>query len=217
MMNAEWEMMKDEKKFPMETELNILVVEDDPDIRFATVRLLRNVGYPVAEAENGETALCLVRETHPDLVLLDVMLPDTDGYEICRTIKTDQDLKNTYVILLSGSKTGSDDQSEGLEMGADGYVARPVSNRELLARVQSMVCIIRAERDRDSLIGELQEALASIKTLRGLLPICCHCKKIRDDKGYWSQLERYIHEHSDAEFSHSICPECLGKFYPEYA
>jgi CheY-like chemotaxis protein len=217
MMNAEWEMMKDEKKFPMETELNILVVEDDPDIRFATVRLLRNVGYPVAEAENGETALCLVRETHPDLVLLDVMLPDTDGYEICRTIKTDQDLKNTYVILLSGSKTGSDDQSEGLEMGADGYVARPVSNRELLARVQSMVRIIRAERDRDSLIGELQEALASIKTLRGLLPICCHCKKIRDDKGYWSQLERYIHEHSDAEFSHSICPECLGKFYPEYA
>ncbi len=217
MMSVECGMMNDEREFPVETGLNILVVEDDPDIRFATVRLLRKAGYSAAEADTGEMGLHLVRETHPDLVLLDVMLPDLDGYEICRTIKMDQDLKNTYVILLSGSKTGSGDQSEGLEMGADGYVVRPVSNRELLARVQSMVRIIRAERDRDRLIGELQEALVSIKTLRGLLPICCHCKKIRDDKGYWSQLEKYLHEHSDAEFSHSICPECLGKLYPEYA
>jgi DNA-binding response OmpR family regulator len=200
----------------METGLNILVVDDDQDIRFATVRLLGNAGYSVTEADTGEEGLCLVRETHPDLVLLDVVLPDKDGYEICRTIKTDEKLKNTYVILLSGSKTGSDDQSEGLEIGADGYVARPVSNRELLARVQSMFRIIRAERDRDRLIGELQEALASIKTLRGLLPICCNCKKIRDDNGYWSQLEKYLHEHSDAEFSHSICPECMGKLYPDY-
>jgi len=200
----------------VKTGLNILVVDDDPDIRFATVRLLRKAGYLVAEADTGEMGLCLVRETHPDLVLLDVMLPDKDGYEICRIIKTDEELKNTYVILISGKKTWSDDQSEGLEIGADGYVARPVSNRELLARVQSMVRIIRAERDRDRLIGELQEALASIRTLRGLLPICCHCKKIRDDKGYWSQLEKYLHEHSDAEFSHSICPECREKLYPDY-
>ena len=211
-------MRNDDKKRDnmMETTVSILVVDDDPVIRFAAVRLLRKAGYPVAEAENGETALRLVRETHPDLVLLDVMLPDKDGYEICRIIKTDQDLKNTYVILLSSKKTGSDDQSEGLEIGADGYVARPVSNRELLARVQSMVRIIRAERDRDRLIGELQDALANIRILRGLLPICCNCKKIRDDKGYWSQLEKYLHEHSDAEFSHSICPECLRKLYPEY-
>jgi DNA-binding response OmpR family regulator len=208
--------MNDEREFPVETGLNILVVDDDPDIRFATVRLLGKAGYSVTEADTGEKGLCLVRQTHPDLVLLDVMLPDTDGYEICRIIKTDAELKDTYVILLSGKKTGSDDQSEGLEIGADGYVARPVSNRELLARVQSMVRIIRAERDRDRLIGELQEALANIRTLRGLLPICCHCKKIRDDKGYWSQLEKYIHEHSDAEFSHSICPDCLGKLYPDY-
>ncbi len=138
-------MMKDKREFPVETDLNILVVDDDPDIRFGTARLLRKAGYPVAEAENGETALRLVRETHPDLVLLDVVLPDIHGYEICRTIKTDEALKSTYVILLSGMKTASDDQSEGLEIGADGYVARPVSNRELLARVQSMVRIIRAE------------------------------------------------------------------------
>lgn len=138
-------MMREARDKLMETTVSILVVDDDPDIRSAVVRLLRNAGYPVAEAENGETALRLVRETRPDLVLLDVMLPDTDGYEICRTIKADKELKNTYVILLSGKKTGSDDLSEGLEIGADGYVARPVSNRELLARVQSMVRIIRAE------------------------------------------------------------------------
>ena len=137
--------MQDKPDEMLEMRVNILVVDDDPDIRFATARLLRNAGYPVTEAENGETALRRVRKTRPDLVLLDVMLPDKDGYEICRTIKADQSLKNTYVILLSGKKTGSDDQSEGLEIGADGYVARPVSNRELLARVQSMVRIIRAE------------------------------------------------------------------------
>lgn len=209
-------MMKDKREFPVETDLNILVVDDDPDILFATARLLRKAGYPVAEAESGVTALRRVREIHPDLVLLDVVLPDTDGYEVCRTIKTDEKLKNTYVILLSGSKTGTDDQSEGLEIGADGYVARPVSNRELLARVQSMMRIIRAERDRDRLIGELQEAMARIKTLGGLLPICSYCKKIRDDKGYWNQVENYVQEHSDAQFSHGICRECADKHYSEY-
>ena len=73
-----------------------------------------------------------------------------------------------------------------------------------------------AEAEREKLIGELQSALASIKTLRGFLPICASCKKIRDDKGYWNQLESYIHEHTDVEFSHGICPECAKTLYPEY-
>jgi PAS domain S-box-containing protein len=72
-----------------------------------------------------------------------------------------------------------------------------------------------AEADREKLIKELQEALKSIKTLRGLLPICASCKKIRDDKGYWNGLETYIHQHTEAEFTHGICPECMRKLYPE--
>lgn len=72
-----------------------------------------------------------------------------------------------------------------------------------------------AELEKEQLISDLQEALAKVKKLSGLLPICMHCKKIRDDKGYWKQIEAYIHEHSDAEFSHSICKECAEKYYPD--
>lgn len=71
------------------------------------------------------------------------------------------------------------------------------------------------EEEREKLIGQLQEALAEIKTLSGFLPICASCKKIRDDKGYWNQIETYIQNHSEAEFSHSICPDCARKLYPE--
>jgi PAS domain S-box-containing protein len=71
------------------------------------------------------------------------------------------------------------------------------------------------EKDREELIAKLKKALTEVKTLRGFLPICSACKKIRDDKGYWNQIESYVREHSEAEFSHSICPECLHKLYPD--
>jgi hypothetical protein len=75
----------------------------------------------------------------------------------------------------------------------------------------------RAEEERERLIGDLQNALAEVKALSGLLPICSSCKKVRDDQGYWTQIERYIEARSDASFSHSICPDCLKKLYPEVA
>jgi len=200
----------------MNSEMKILVVDDEPDIRLITGRVLESAGYSVAEAETGKGCLDSVREKASDLVLLDVMLPDMDGYEVCRRIKADDALKGTYVLMFSGRRIDSDDQSEGLEIGADGYVTRPISNRELLARVQSMVRIIRAERERDRLIKELTAAMANIKTLKGLLPICASCKKIRNDKGYWQQVEGYLAEHADIQFSHGICPACMEKLYPEF-
>jgi len=196
--------------------MKILVVDDEPEIRFATLRVLKSAGYSVEESETGKGCIETARKHIPDLILLDVMLPDMDGYEVCRQIKEDKALAGTYVMLLSGKKTASDDQSQGLEIGADGYVARPISNRELLARVEAMVRIIRAERERDRLIQELQAAMASIKTLKGLLPICASCKKIRNDKGYWQQVESYLAEHSEVQFSHGICPDCMVKLYPEF-
>jgi DNA repair exonuclease SbcCD ATPase subunit len=73
----------------------------------------------------------------------------------------------------------------------------------------------QAEKERENLIAELQDAVTKIKTLSGLLPICSNCKKIRDDKGYWKQIESYIRDHSEAEFTHSMCPICAKKLYPE--
>lgn len=199
----------------MKQTVNALIVEDDPGIRAATARVLRTAGHTVTEAASGEACLAAVREQRPDLVLLDVILPDADGVDLCRRIKTDPEFGGTYVVLISGTKTLPDDQAGGLEYGADGYIVRPIANRELAARVASLARIIRAERERDRLITELRAALAEIKILSGLLPICSHCKKIRDDRGYWNQLEAYITAHSDASFTHGICPACAEKYYPE--
>jgi PAS domain-containing protein len=74
----------------------------------------------------------------------------------------------------------------------------------------------KAEKEREELIHELQEALAKVKLLSGLLPLCASCKKIRDDDGYWNQIDTYIRDHADVEFSHSICPDCAKRLYPEY-
>jgi CheY-like chemotaxis protein len=193
--------------------ISILVVDDDPEIRFATARLLKSAGYRVLEAEDAAGCFSIAREQRPDLILLDVNLPDMSGFDLCRTIKADPSTKGIYVMMLSGSATEEEDRVEGLEMGADGYLIRPISNRELLARMASMQRIILAERERDRLIEELKNAIAQVKILSGLLPICSNCKKIRDDKGYWRQLEAYIRDHSEAEFTHGICPECMKLLY----
>jgi hypothetical protein len=81
--------------------------------------------------------------------------------------------------------------------------------------VQEITNRKKAEEEREKLIMELQNALGKVKLLSGFLPICAACKKIRDDKGYWNQIESYIRDHSEAKFSHSICPDCFKKLYPE--
>ena len=164
----------------------------------------------------------IARAQRPDIVLLDVMLPDMTGTEVCKHIKQDEDLEGTFVILVSGVRVSSDYQADGLNVGADGYVIKPITNRELVARVQAVARIKRAEdalrqkeREQKKLIVELQEALAEIRTLKGFIPICASCKKIRDDEGYWNQLEAYISKHTDAIFTHSICPQCAEKYKAE--
>jgi DNA-binding response OmpR family regulator len=200
----------------------ILVAEDDHDLLLLTTEVLRKAGYEVLEALTGTECLDAVRTRHPDLVLLDVMLPDMTGTEVCRQIKADESLQGIFVILISGLRVSSSHQADGLNVGADGYIIKPISNKELLARVESMVRIKRAEdalrekeKEQERLISELQEALAEIKTLRGFIPICAWCRKVHDDEGYWQQLEAYISKHTDAVFSHGICPECAEKYRGE--
>lgn len=197
------------------SDIRILVVDDDPDILFATIRVLKKEGFDVISADAGNQSLEMVENDHPDLILLDVQLPDIQGTEVCEKIKGNLDHQKKYIMMLSGNKTSSDDQAEGLDSGADGYIARPISNRELVSRVNAMVRLIRAERKTDSYILELEQAMEKIKVLSGIVPICMHCKQIRNDKGYWNRLEEFIENHSEAQFSHSICEPCLEKHYPE--
>lgn len=199
----------------MNEEIQILVVDDDPEVLFATSRVLKSAGYQVLQATSGQECLELVRRNPPALILLDVVLPDVQGTEVCRQIKQELKASRIFIVLLSGVKTASEEQADGLEGGADGYIARPISNKELLARVRAMLRIAQAEQERDRLYLELKEAQDKVKVLSGLLPICCHCKMIRDDAGYWRQLESYVQKHSEASFSHGICPECAQKYYPE--
>jgi len=196
-------------------QFKVLVTDDNPDILLLSTMLLTRAGYEVLEAATGEACLVAVRTYHPDLVLLDVMLPGMSGIEVCRQIKSDENLKDIIVILASGIQVSSELQAAGLDIGADGYFIRPISNREFLARVQAGERIKRAEdalrtkeRQQQELISHLEEALAEIKTLKGFIPICASCKKIRDDEGYWNQLEAYISKRTDAVFSHGLCPEC---------
>jgi PAS domain S-box-containing protein len=130
----------------MNEKTRILVVDDDPHLLQGMSRILKSAGYETIEAANGTECLRFTIEQKPDLVLLDVMLPDINGVEVCKRIKSDKTLSNSYVVLLSSLRTSSDDQAEGLETGADGYIARPVSNRELLARVESLLRLKRSEQ-----------------------------------------------------------------------
>jgi PAS domain S-box-containing protein len=318
----------------------ILIVDDQPYALQGVSRIMKSGGYETLEASTGTECLKLATDQKPDLILLDVVLPDIDGREVCKRIKSSPETKDIYVVLLSSIKTESDSQAEGLAHGADGYIAKPMPNRELLARVKSLLrlkdtenrlnealafnekilatssvgiatysfdgsttfmnetmaniiggtkeqllthnfrqveswkvsglldaceealatgvekthevhmtttfgrevwldchlrrfksgdehhllltinditSLKRAEQEKQTLIEDLRKALSEVKKLSGFLPICASCKKIRDDKGYWSEVERYIGEHSEAQFSHSICPDCMRKLYPDFA
>ncbi len=124
--------------------------------------------------------------------------------EDCRKIRTQHTLEDLPVLMLSGS-TAQGDHVAGFREGANDYVDKPTSERELLARVRMHLDLLLAHRARAE----------EVKILRGLLPICCHCKNIRDDLGDWSTIETYIQLHSEVDFSHGICPDCLQIHYPE--
>lgn len=213
----------------MNPPIHILVVDDDAAVLAGTVRLLQGAGFTVSTASTGQAALAQMRAPRPDLLLLDVNLPDLSGLEVCRSIKTEADLASAFVVMLSATRTSTDEQATGLEAGADGYIARPIGNRELLARVQAFVRIQQAEaalrrsqeqlsaelREKERLIDELQLALRQVKTLSGLIPICAGCKKIRDDQHYWHQVDAYLAEHAHVQFTHGYCPECIRQYFPD--
>jgi len=322
----------------------ILVVDDQIHALKGVSRIMRGAGYETFEASNGTECLKIASEHKPDLILLDVVLPDIDGREVCRRIKSNPQTADIYVVLFSSIRVESDSQAEGLEHGADGYIARPIPNRELLARVKAIlrlkyaesqlregelwmrgifdsleesviiltpdrsiddvnpatvkifgyenkdiigrsteilhvdhehfvefgrrikesfdrgasaefefkakrangeifptehtvsllkdgngvaigiVSVVRditerkrIEEEKEKVLVDLRKALSEVKQLTGFIPICASCKKIRDDKGYWSDVEKYISDHSEALFSHGICPDCMRKLYPELA
>jgi DNA-binding response OmpR family regulator len=185
-----------------------LIAEDDPVSRRLLETLLRNWGYEVITTVNGEAAWEVLQEPNaPSLAILDIMMPGIDGLELCRRLRHSPPGTPPYVILLTANH-GVREVVKGIEAGADDYLTKPYDRGELRVRVQVGARIIELQTKLSERVEQLEAALNHVKQLQGILPICSYCKKIRNDKNYWQHVESYVSDHSQAEFSHGICPAC---------
>ncbi len=140
--------------------------------------------------------------------------PGLDGIDVCRKIREKDESNPTYIILLT-ARQDKEDIVAGLEAGANDYIVKPFDKNELRARIEVGRQVVNLQTALSEQVQELKKALAHVKTLQGIIPICMHCHKIRDDQQAWQGLERYIENHSEANFSHGICPDCMIKHHSE--
>jgi CheY-like chemotaxis protein len=193
----------------------VLVVDDTPSNSELVATTLMNEFCRIHLAESGPEALAATRELKPDLILLDVLMPGMDGYQVCEALKQDPLTRDIPILFLS-CRDEADAVARGLEAGALDYIIKPFEPLELLARVRTHLELHRCRTLERKLVKDLQTALEQVKLLSGLLPICASCKKVRDDQGFWQQVERYVSDHSEATFTHGLCPECVPLYFPEY-
>ncbi len=207
--------------------MSILIVDDSPDHQALLRSILAQAGHAeVLLADSAKDAVAMLNLDGEaavediDLILMDVVMPEQDGVETCRQIKRCGHVRDIPVIMVTAQKDLGKLQ-EAFAAGAMDFISKPVNSVELLARVASAL-LLKQEMDRRKhrelelrrSNEELQQALKEVKVLRGLIPICASCKKIRNDGGFWQQLEEYLGEHSEAEFSHGLCQPCIKKLYP---
>ena len=190
--------------------LSVLLIEDNQDDVVLIRRFLagaRSVFFDFVHAARLSAGIAALKEQEVDIVLLDLGLPD------CRVSETFDKFHTAYPHLPVIILTGLDDEElaiKKMQEGAQDYLTKGQIDTNILVRS------IRYAIERQKLKTQLEVSLKKIKTLSGLLPICASCKKIRDDKGYWNLLEVYISEHTNADFSHGICPDCAKKLYPKH-
>jgi sigma-B regulation protein RsbU (phosphoserine phosphatase) len=191
--------------------MKILLAEDDLiSARLVTMRLTQ-WGHEVLRVSNGIDALdALDQADGPEMALLDWMMPRLDGAEVCVAIRSKPRSAPPYLILLTARGT-QQDLVKGMEAGADDYIVKPFHPEELKVRIDAGIRTIQLQRDLQQRVAQLEKAFSTIKVLQGLLPICSYCKKIRADHNTWEGIECFIAKHSEAEFSHSICPSCYDK------
>lgn len=194
--------------------MRVLIAEDDVVSRRLLEATLARLNYEVVTTENGVQAWeILQREDSPQLAVLDWMMPEMDGVDVCRLVREYRRDRYVYIIFLT-AKGQRKDLIAGLEAGADDYVVKPFDPQELRSRMAVGERVLNLESALAGKVGELEEALAHVKQLQGMLPICMHCKKIRDDEDTWHRVESYIERHSEAMFTHSLCEECMAEHYP---
>jgi CheY-like chemotaxis protein len=196
------------------TPRKLLLVEDNP----VQIRLIQGyLGSAMCRyfelncAETLADALKQLAAGPVDAILLDLSLPDSTGADTFNRIHTA--FPNVPIVVM----TGLEDEELGtslVQAGAQDYLIKKQVNAPLLHRaLRYAIERKRVALELEKTVAALQNALLEVQTLSGLLPICAHCKKIRDDKGYWMSVESYIGKRSGAQFSHGICPECYNQFF----
>jgi len=193
--------------------MNILIAEDDNPSRILLEVLLTKWGYSVTSASDGDEAWRILCEPeHPHLLVLDWLMPGIEGPAIVQRLRK-RDSQYPYYAIIITSRSGKDSAASALNSGADDFIGKPFDNDELRARVAVGYRMNSLQKAFSDHIQDLTQALDRVKQLEGIIPICSYCKKIRDDHNDWKQLETYISAHSEALFSHGICPECAENIF----
>jgi sigma-B regulation protein RsbU (phosphoserine phosphatase) len=191
--------------------MKLLVADDDAMVRRLLQRTLERWGYEVlAVADGAEAWQVLEAADRPEAAILDWVMPGLTGIDVCRRVRERSPEAGTYLILLT-SKDRTEDAVAALEAGADDHIAKPFAPDELRARVRVGERIVTLQRILGQRVRALEDALQQVKRLQGLLPICAWCKKVRNDQNYWQGVDVYVAEHSEARFTHGICPDCRAQ------
>lgn len=193
-----------------ESRPRILVVEDEAIVVADIQDRLQALGYEIAgRVDSAEEAICKATEVKPDLVLMDIVLKtDMSGTEAADHIRTKLRLPVIYLTASSSMQMFE----RARDTNPFGYIIKPFEEAMLKANIEIALYKHRMERGREDLISQLQAALAEVKALAGMIPICAWCKSVRTDKGYWKSVEQYVRAHRGAKFSHGVCPDCEKKF-----
>lgn len=195
--------------------MKVLLAEDEAVTRRLMQAMLTRFEYEVVVVDDGDKAWeILQRPDAPSLAVLDWSMPGKDGPEICRRLRAHRNDHYTYTLLVT-ARSAKEDVVEGLSAGADDFVSKPVDPSELRARLRVGERIVNLERTLGAQVNELKAAAEHVQELQGMIPICMHCKRIRNQSKIWEKVETYIEKRSEARFSHALCAECLEKHYPD--
>jgi CheY-like chemotaxis protein len=177
--------------------MKILAAEDDRASRAILRRQLAGLGHEVIPAASGEEAWALWRTHRPAVVVSDWRMPKLDGLELCRRLRAQGEDEYVYFILLTASGASARNRRLAAAAGVDDFLTKPADVSELWMRLRVAERILRYTR--------------RVNRLEELMPMCSYCKKVRDDRNYWQQIESYLNERTGAEVSHSVCPECYAR------
>jgi len=191
----------------------ILIVENEALVAEEIRLRLRNLGYDVPDiVASGEQAVNQAVKINPDLILMDIKLDGImDGVDAAEKIRDKCKIPIIYLTAYADDKT----LKRAKITVPYAYILKPFAERELHSAVE--FALYKHQVEKEEFIEELENALERVKTLSGLVLICAACKNVRKDDGHWQQIEAYIRDRSEVQFSHSICPECMKKLYSEYA